>query len=208
MQRARLMAETYQMKVVGINSNIHLILDENYLSVAGFRLPGAVLALQGLFRIFLHSSGFSFSQFRIDEADSSCYELLLMSCFETDSTTFYSAGSEVPRIKKMEELADYPPAWKFLHTCIHPQDGNCGKCAKCQWMLAELYAFGKLDNFKDIVDIEYFLQNKDLYIKKLAVKTDPFAEEAYEMLLEKGLVPQDIQRLSKVVKAGKKVYNA
>lgn len=201
-KRARSMADEQNLEVVAIDSNIHLLFKENYLSVAGFRLPAAILTMQGLFKVFLHSSGFSVADFSIDEADTSRFEMLILNCLETDSTVFYSSGSEVPRIEKLKALTDFDLAKRRLHTCVHPQDKNCGQCTKCQWLLAELYGFGKLDEFREVVDVDYFLENKETYLKKLAMKTDDFSTEAFELLKSKGLVPPAIIRLSKVVRRG------
>lgn len=201
-KRAEEMAGEHGLSVVSIDSNIHLFLHENYKSVAGFRLPAAILTMQGLFRVFLHSSGITFSDFSLDEASTARYELLLLNCLETDNTRFYSAGATVSRIDKLKELTGYEPAQRRLHTCIYPQDKNCGKCEKCQWLLAELYGFGKLDEFREVVDVDYFLENKETYLKKLAMKTDDFSTEAFELLKSKGLVPPAIIRLSKVVRRG------
>ncbi len=147
------------LEVIGVDSNLQELQDENYLAVAGFRLPAAVLALQKLFGVFLHSGAYEFSRFSFVQENSAYYELLLLSCYETDTTVFYSTGSQISRIQKLKELSEYPPAQKYLHPCIYAHRGNCGICGKCVRTEAALYALGTLDRFNKVFDVEAFHQN-------------------------------------------------
>ena len=173
-QKARegIAAET-GLKVVSVDSNLQLLQSENYLAVAAFRLPAAVLALQKLFGVFLNSAGYEFSKFSFAQENSAYYELLPLCCFETDCTVFYSTGGQTPRIKKLEELAEFPYARRYLHPCIYPPTGNnCGKCGKCVRTIGALYAIGKLELFREVFDIEEFHQNKTAYLTDILLKGD------------------------------------
>ncbi len=152
------------LQVISVDSNLHLLQDENYLAVAGFRLPAAVLALQKLFGVFLHSGAYEFSRFSFVQENSAYYELLLLSCYETDTTRFYSTGSQISRIQKLKELSSYPPAQKYLHPCIYAHTENCGKCGKCIRTEAALYALGTLDRFGSAFDLNAFYQNSNDYL--------------------------------------------
>ena len=146
------------LQVISVDSNLQLLQDENYLAVAGFRLPAAVLALQKLFGVFLHSGAYEFSKFSFDPENSAYYELLALSCYETDTTVFYSTGSQISRIQKLRELSVYPPAQKYLHPCIYAHIENCGKCGKCVRTEAALYALGTLERFDKVFDVDAFYQ--------------------------------------------------
>lgn len=147
------------LQVVSVDSNLQLLQNENYLAVAGFRLPAAVLALQKLFGVFLHSGAYEFSSFSFVQENSAYYELLLLSCYETDTTVFYSTGSQISRIQKLRELSEYPPAQRYLHPCIYAHRDNCGTCGKCVRTEAALYALGTLERFGKVFDVAAFHQN-------------------------------------------------
>ena len=167
-------ARDQNLAVVAVDSNIQLLLDENYLSVAVFRLPAAVLALQKLFGAFLHSGAYEFSRFSFVKENSAYYELLPLSCFETDCTVFYSTGSHVSRIQKLKELSGFSPAMQYLHPCIYAQQDNCGKCGKCVRTMGALYALGTLDRFEQVFDLTDFYKHKDGHLASiLAKKREP-----------------------------------
>lgn len=147
------------LQVISVDSNMQQLQDENYLAVAGFRLPAAVLALQKLFGVFLHSGAYEFSRFSFVQENSAYYELLPLSCYETDTTVFYSTGSQISRIQKLKELSEYPPAQKYLHPCIYAHRENCGRCGKCIRTETALYALGTLERFGKVFDLDAFYQN-------------------------------------------------
>lgn len=149
------------LSVISIDSNLHLLQDELYLAVAGFRLPAAILAVQKLFGVFYNSGAYEFSKFSFDANNSAYYELLPLSCFETDTTVFYSSGSQTPRIQKLEALCDFPPARKYLHPCIYALRSNCGKCGKCVRTAGALFALEKLELFRDAFDVDDFHRELD-----------------------------------------------
>ena len=195
------------LPVITLDSNVQLVLQETYLSVAGFRLPAAVLALQKLFRVFLHSGGYSFGQFSIRPENSARYELLLLSCFETDNTVFYSTGSQVSRTGKLRALSEFPPAWKYLHPCIYATNRkNCGRCAKCARTQGALDILGTLDRFEAVFDLEDYRTRRDLYQATfLAQRVNPFYDEILCLMEEKGMSPSpEVQRIARILRAAEK----
>lgn len=201
-ERAEKMAQEYGIKALGINSNIHRIVDENYLSVGAFRIPSAILALQKLFGIFLHSSSYEYWRFAIKEENSAFYELFVFDCLETDHTRFYSSMGDASRIEKIEALADYPPAWTRLHPCIYPADQNCGTCGKCDSVFTTLQALGKLDQFSSVVDTSLVREHLDGFITDIAMNvTGTYKGELYKLLKEKGMLTPRQEKLAKVMKA-------
>ena len=121
-------ARDLELSVIGVDSNLHILQNEHYLSVAVFRLSAVVLTVQKLFRVFYHSAGGDFSLFKLDPENSARYELLPLSCFETDNTHFYTSGGAASRMQKLEALSGFPPAQKYLHPCIYVGSTNCNSC--------------------------------------------------------------------------------
>lgn len=207
-QKARSgIARDLNLSVIAVDSNIQLLQKEHYLSVAAFRLPAAVLALQKLFGVFLHSGAYEFSRFAFVPENSAYYELLPLSCFETDHTVFYSTGSHISRIQKLRELSSFPPARNYLHPCIYAQRSNCGKCGKCVRTMGALYALGTLDDFWQVFDVEDFYQHKDDHLAGvLAKKESQHYGEVLAVMKHRGMeLSPDVQRKARILRAAAQV---
>lgn len=195
------------LAVVAVDSNIQLLQNAHYLAVAAFRLPAAVLALQKLFGVFLHSGAYEFSRFAFVPENSAYYELLPLSCFETDCTVFYSTGSHVSRIRKLHELSDFPLAGKYLHPCIYVQRDNCGHCGKCVRTLGALYALGTLENFGQVFDLEdFYLHKEDHLAAILAKKESQHYGEVLAVMKQRGMeLSPDVQRKARILRVAAQV---
>lgn len=196
-------AQELGLAVVAVDSNIQLLQQENYLAVAAFRLSAAVLALQKLFGVFLHSGAYEFSRFAFAAENSAYYELLPLSCFETDRTVFYSTGSHIARIRKLRELSDFPFAQKYLHPCIYTRRDNCGKCGKCVRTMGALYALGTLDHFGAVFDLEDFYSHKEEHLAAiLAKKESQHYGEVLAVMKQRGMeLPPEVQRKARILRA-------
>ena len=195
-------ARELELSVVAVDSNLQLLQQENYLAVAAFRLPAAVLALQKLFGVFLHSGAYEFSRFAFVAENSAYYELLPLSCFETECTVFYSTGSHVSRIRKLKELSDYPYARKYLHPCIYQSRSNCGKCGKCVRTQGALYALGTLDDFREVFDVEEFYRSKeDLLANILSKSESQHYGEVLALMRQRGMeLSPEAQRKARILR--------
>ena len=203
-QRAREgAAKEYGLSVVGVDSNLHLLQNETYLSTAAYRLPAVALALQKLFRVFLNSAGPAFSYFRLDQEDTSHYELLPLSCFETDSTEFYSAGCKFNRVEKLSALSEFPLAQKGLHPCRLARGSNCSRCHKCTRSMFALYAMEKLENFHQVFDLEWFYGHKDEILEEilLAPEQSLHSKILLDMQKRRIAIPAEVKRKVRIRRA-------
>ncbi len=200
-------AQELDLAVVAVDSNIQLLQNEHYLSVAAFRLPAAVLALQKLFGAFLHSGAYEFSRFAFVAENSAYYELLPLSCFETDCTVFYSTGSHVSRIQKLKELSEFAPAKAYLHPCIYVKRSNCGKCGKCVRTMGALYALGTLDEFGQVFDLDDFEQHKDEHLASiLAKKESQHYGEVLAVMKQRSMeLSPNVQQRARILRAAAQV---
>lgn len=195
------------LKVVGVDTNLHLLQTEAYLAVASFRLSAVVLAVQKLFGVFLNSAGYEFATFAYVPENSAYYELVTLQYLETDCTVFYSSGGAASRIQKLEALSSYPLAQKNLHPCIDMMRDNCGKCGKCVRTQAALYALGKLELFCDVFPVDDFYENKDLYLAQIVLRQKSQHYREVLTQLEKRGIPISDKTLhkAKMLKAVEKV---
>lgn len=200
-------ARNLELSVVAVDSNIQLLQQEPYLSVAAFRLPAAVLALQKLFGVFLHSGAYEFSRFAFVTENSAYYELLPLSCFETDCTVFYSTGSHVSRIQKLRELSNFGPARNYLHPCIYVKRDNCGKCGKCVRTIGALYALGTLDDFRKVFDVEEFYRSKEDHLANILSKSgSQHYGEVLALMKQRGMeLSPEVRRKARILRSAAQV---
>lgn len=154
-------AQECGLKTVFLDTNLYEALPERFLDVYTFRNLACALALQGLFSVYLLSSGHDIANFRFDLHNSASYDPLTVSCASTESLTFYLSGMEVKRWQKLEALSGWEPSWNWLHPCIYGTAGklNCGHCKKCARDATTLYALGALDRYAAVFDTKEYRRN-------------------------------------------------
>ena len=155
-------AQELGLKRVYLDTNLSQVLPtENYNEVYSYRNLACALALQGLFSTYLLSSGKSVQEFKFDFGHVSKYDPLTVNCASTESLTFYLSGGETIRAKKLEALTAWEPSRRWLHPCIRVLPGglNCGQCEKCCSDQTVLYAFGELDHYRQVFDVDDYMRH-------------------------------------------------
>lgn len=188
-------AREQDLKLVCLDSNIVDVLPENFLEVYSFRNIVGAMALQSLFSVYLVSSDQAFSKFTFDFTNNGTYDLLMVHCAQTESLAFYSAGGQVYRHQKLEALAEWEPAHRWLHPCFRQRlsRGNCGKCKKCIFTMAALYAYGTLERFETVFDVEAYQKNLPENLGYLLANSDKeFCAEVLQLFRERNVsIPKE-----------------
>jgi hypothetical protein len=124
-ENARQVASQSGLPLVYVKSN----LDRDYYRgayghTAVYRNCAMALSLQGLFSVYINSSGGwpGFFDLTLTEG-SEHYEELLCSCFSTESLSFILSDYET-RVEKTSAIADNELAQKYLDVCFC--FNNCG----------------------------------------------------------------------------------
>ncbi len=171
------------------DDNIGVIIDEGMFTL---KYCSMSLALNKLINIYYFSSGVAPSDFTFCEADMAYHDIFTLPLISTNNMSFYSSGMEVSRIEKVEDIADWKYAQKYLQVCQWKNDTNCGKCAKCIRTMSELNSINKLELFSDRFPVDDYKKN---YSKRMAKVL---------MAAKKGHI-FEINILEKMKKNGKKV---
>lgn len=188
--RAGQFAKEQNLKTIFVDTNLQEVLPERFLDVYSFRNLACALALQGLFSVYLLSSGHDAANFAFDFRNSASFDLLTVNCISTETTSFYLSGAEVKRREKLRSLAEWEASWRWLHPCIYgiAGDTNCGHCKKCTRDQTTLYALGKLNRYKMVFDIKeykkYFSQRLAFV---LANQGNHLFDETIELLEEQNI---------------------
>lgn len=183
-------AEEQGLDLIFLDSNIVDVLSEEFLEVYSFRNLAGAMALQGLFSVYLLSSGHAFSELTFDLKNNSTYDLLTVCCAQTESLAVYSSGGQLHRYKKLEALAQWEPAHRWLHPCFRRRlsSGNCGRCKKCIHTMTVLHAYGALDRFQAVFDVDDYRKSFPQHIGYLlAVRENPLYGTPLRLLKENNI---------------------
>ena len=196
-ENARLVAEQAGVPLVYVKSN----LDSDYYRGAYghtgvYRNCAMALSLQGLYSVYYNSSGGWPGYFDLTLTEGSQhYEALLCQCLSTESLNFI-LSDYATRLEKTITIADDKLAQKYWDVCFC--FNSCGKCSKCIRTLVTLDIIGKVDQFREIFDVDDFKKHKaEAYFEILKTKDGDakednavFAKDLYRMATGKGLIPQ------------------
>lgn len=177
------------LKVVPLDTNINEILQQKQEMTVTFRTLSSVLALQKLFGTYYFASGFPFAEFMFAEQSTEFYDLLILQCISTENVCFYSSGGETSRMGKLKYISDNSMVQQHLNVCVNTLQ-NCGKCSKCRRTMLELYCLGKLDDFRNVFDVDYFYAHINDYKKwVLRYPDSPDMPELHHALAEQKEFP-------------------
>lgn len=194
-KHANSLAKSLDVEFVNIKSNLcESVYKMAHEAIISSMLFSYIIALQKLFSIYHVSSTHPYSLFKILGYSQERFQLLNVHCFSNENLRFYTPGSEAKRYEKTHFISNYDWPKKYLMVCMAPKlvDGNfvnCSKCAKCTKTMIDLDVYGKLDEFNDIFDVDYYRNNKNYYWGYLVFKgkQDPFIEETFEMFKKFGI---------------------
>ena len=157
-----------------------------------------VFALQKLFKLYYYgSSGFDFTQFSLKESDRyDCghYELLLGYVLSISNLKIFIEGGEKTRFEKVEDIIHFSPAQKYLNVCLAGAE-NCNVCRKCKNTILSLDAINRLEYFANVFDVDYYRQNKSIYmayLNKCCEKEDINAKEIYRRLKKRKMTTDSV----------------
>ena len=167
-QKVDSVAEELGLPIIKTDSNFADAFPQNHLFTATYSSVFAIYMMQKFWKIYYYaSSGIDYGHFSLSDRECAHYDLLSLQCFSTSGLIIYSEGGEKERIDKTRDIVDFKPAQKYLHVCL-TKPYNCGRCSKCQRTLLTLDYLNKLDNFKEVFDIDYYKENRVRYYKLLA----------------------------------------
>lgn len=181
-------AKELNVELIETDSNFASEIPQNHYLTNTYSCCFAIYMLQKLWKkYYLASAGLDYSKFTIvdnDIEDSAHYDLLTLQCFSHEGIRIFSESGEKNRLEKTINISNFKPAQKYLHVCIN-KPFNCGICTKCRRTLVSLDAINKLEEFKEVFDIDYYKNHKIEYYDWLLnehVNKNEMNEPSYQIL--------------------------
>ena len=183
-----------------ILSNIYNLWKNSHVQVHIYFFLGVVYAMRKLVRAYYYSTAYDLSEFtiegepRVPIADK--YLLLLAYNFSTPDVRVFIEGMDVTRREKILAISDEEVVQKYLRTCVE-EDYNCSVCWKCKRSLMEFDMLGVLDNYREVYDVDYYLEHKPEYFEYLIRRKDKsLVYPLYEYFLTKD--PENMAKAEKI----------
>lgn len=164
--KACFVAEQLNIPLIKINSNMRELFPIPPMHTL-IRMFG-IYSLQKLFGTYYFSSGYPIWTFNIEDSsliDSARYDLLLCKELSTRNLFIYSEGSQKDRLEKIEFISSFDIVKKNLHVCSN-KEYNCGVCSKCVRTILELDSINKLEDYKDVFNLDFYYNNQDFYFNE------------------------------------------
>lgn len=196
--RAATIAKAFNLEVLHVRSNYYELFPQDLFRTVIYADMQCVHALGKLFSTYFYASegACRFSLEHQECSDSGYYDVVSLPCLSTPSLALYSEGAGVMRWEKTENIAENIIVRDYLNVCnqelanLGSSDGvtnrNCGRCNKCMRTLVDLDVAGRLDQFKNVFDIDaYRTTNRRRCLRWLLTRHlmgDIFVEHAWKNL--------------------------
>lgn len=197
-----------QLPLICMNTNLHSYMVK-YMSprvdfFSTYWLIMMIMSLGKLFKMYyISSTGIDFTGFKVKKMayeDCEEYDLLTLYCCSTaNGVRFVSGGGEKSRFEKVKTICDFEIARKNLMSCLY-EHFNCMHCAKCKRNLVTIDALGRLEDFRDVYDIDYYKNHRNRYLEWMCQQVQMgshaalYIGESYEII--KSREPDLINKLT------------
>jgi len=183
--------EDISIPFICVNSNLSEILQMEFRKTHPPRNVSTVLMLQGLVSKYYYASAYKYEDCYIGKQDglgrADPFSLHLLS---TESLECISAGCQNSRTDKTRIVSEYKHSKKWLNVCGSTRGNakNCSTCWKCNRTLFTLELLGKLNDYREVFDLEKWNWSRKWFIPDTILNPrvdDPLIEEIRVLAREK-----------------------
>lgn len=190
--QAESVARDFELGLVSVRSNMTEILRMDFQKTHTARNASTAHLLTSISDTFYYSSADTYDYAGVFPTYSMAYaDTIILPLLSNDSMTLRSTGSAYSRAEKTQEILTIPRIGERLDVCVnHRHEGekiNCGTCWKCCRTELTLEAFGVLDQFEPVFDLEAYARRRSRYIHEISLSHKPIEHEAFNLARKAGL---------------------
>ena len=172
-------ADALGLPMYTVSSNFHAFTHKIGEQKIGYlAIYSCALSMQKYVKRYLTSSNLSYDEIMINRKNSRDFdfaeygESFFPHLISTENFELVIDGCQYTRAEKTERISDWEIARKYMNVCLTPVNSghNCSACEKCMWTLIPLEAMGKLENFKEIFDIDIYKKNAMFFKRKFVAR--------------------------------------
>lgn len=190
--------EEIGLDLIPLDSNLHAFHPWGHQKTCTLTMVSGILLLEAFFKKYYCASlGWSYSEifqyYKTDlDKDIAMFDPALLPLLSTESLDFIPDGWQYTRVDKTLRIINYAPVRKYLNVCVSGHDAmdNCSVCPKCCRTLMTLNSIGRLEQFKQVFDIDIYKKTKErryIYEQMLLKNSDPFARGNIELAMQNGI---------------------
>lgn len=186
-ERFRAVLDEWGVPLVRVDSNLHhivhartgLVPQLDLAKTHPVRNAAAALVLQPLFGRYLYGSGYSYRDCHIGRRpDIAGADPAAMHLLSTETTESVSVGCQYTRVEKTARVADVMLARRHLDVCSKRLSrGNCSVCRKCARTLLTLEVLGRLEDFRDVFNLEKYRRVRSRHLVLALEGREPLLRE-------------------------------
>lgn len=171
-QMAENFCKEYGYELTSVDSNIMDEFEQSHFMTCIYTCCFSIYVLQKLYSKYYIASSEPVFHFNLEDnhlRDASFYEGLFVSVCSVENLKIYCEGMTLTRLEKVEDISKYAPSYKYLNVCTSTAK-NCNKCEKCMRTLLALDILGILDLYRSVFDVDYYLANKQDYLRRMYIE--------------------------------------
>ncbi|WGV15948.1 hypothetical protein [Fuscovulum ytuae] len=192
LRQAHVIAKEFKLGMISVNSNMSEVLQMDFQKTHTARNTSVAHLLTSISGMFYYSSTDTYDDSGVFPTYDMAYaDTIILPLLSTDAITLRSTGSAYSRAEKTREILDIPQIGERLDVCVHHGHAgtkiNCGVCWKCCRTELTLEAFGALDKFEPVFDLEAYGRRRSRYIQEISASRKPTEREAFDLARQAGL---------------------
>ena len=177
-------AKEMGLEFIKVDSNLSEFLQFNFPLSHSTRNLSSVLLFQKLFSKYYYSGGVRYRDCFIGPTNDIAYtDPATVHLLSTESLEFISVGSQYSRVEKAMKVSELESSYRWLNVCWFPdtRGTNCSICSKCCRTLLSLEILGKLENYRNVFDLDKYRKVRNGYVRHvLRNRNNPLNREMLE----------------------------
>lgn len=178
------------LPIIKIISNLDEFYTEEFQKNHVLRNLSVPFLLRNKVTKFYYASGYNDVQsIGAKNNDMSFIEQEIFDLLSENDFQLKIADKKSTRVEKIGQISTLEPTFHSLDVCSNSQQDpnfiNCGKCMKCLKTLVALEGLDKLNDYKEVFNLNNYAQNRDFYLSSFINTNDPHKIELIKLLEKK-----------------------
>lgn len=186
-RRATAVAAQLGLPLVDIQSNVGEWVPGGFARLHTLRNASAAYLTYPLVGTYVYSNGVRIDDTTLAAKDTAYIDALLLPLLSTAYLEFIQGTPSWGAPEKIQSILQDPIAQSYLNVCYFEGE-NCGICEKCLRRALLIDSYGRLEDFRKVLDRRVFHANKDWYIGYVLMRapSSPVMHEMAEHLHKVG----------------------
>jgi hypothetical protein len=167
---------------ITVDSNIDEIIGMDFQLTHTIRNASVALLTQNIVSKFYYASTYAFADTEVKPSyDMAHLDPVILPLLGTEKLDCIASGGQYSRVNKTRLVAEMESSTRYLDVCVEPSHArgriNCSICWKCLRTELTLSAFGQLDRYNEVFDVNTYRQIENLYLLEVLRSSNTLLQE-------------------------------